>query len=224
MDGKPYTAGHHAATLRRHFWCEHLGLIEAQPVDGKDDPNVQTPTVCMNDEYSSEEWDFVADPLSGRVWDLWTSQATTNTDIYRHLFRADPDNNIRTWKDYDSFAPRKTIKQGHLHDPHVPVEAVRKELDKIRGHLAWMPLDFLCEEEMAERGLQVNQYTEVSSNNHSCGCEIANAMRSECLYLSRMDHARVSEALFAMHLSPVARVSWAIGMGAESTFSILGIS
>jgi len=33
-------------------------------------------------------------------------------------------------------------------------------LDKIRGHLVWMALDFLCEEEMAERGLQVNQYTE----------------------------------------------------------------
>jgi phospholipase D1/2 len=163
MDGKPYTAGHHAATLRRHLWREHLGLIEAQPVDGKDDPNAQPPTVCMNDTYSGEEWDFVADPLADSVWDLWTKQASTNTDIYRHLFRADPDNIIKSWKDYDEFAPRKTIKQGHLHDPHMPVEVVRKELDKIRGHLVWMPLDFLCDEEMAERGMQVNAYTEVSS-------------------------------------------------------------
>jgi phospholipase D1/2 len=162
MDGKPFTAGHHAATLRRHLWREHLGLIEAQPVDAKDDPNAQPPTICMNDTYSGEEWDFVADPLSDQVWDLWTKQATTNTEIYRHLFRADPDNNIKTWKDYDTFAPRKTIKQGHLHDPHMPVEMIRKEMDKIRGHLVWMPLDFLCEEEMAERGMQVNAYTEVS--------------------------------------------------------------
>ncbi len=162
MDGKPYTAGHHAATLRRHLWREHLGMIEAQPVDGKDDPNAQPPTVCMNDDYSGEEWEFVADPLGDALWEKWTGQATVNTEIYRHLFRADPDNHIRTWKDYDSFAPRKTIKQGHLHDPHMPVKLVREEMDKIRGHLVWMPLDFLSEEVMAEKGMQVNAYTEVS--------------------------------------------------------------
>ncbi|KAK5044522.1 hypothetical protein LTR84_010733 [Exophiala bonariae] len=162
MDGKPYQAGHHAATLRRHLWREHLGIIEAQEVDGSNDPNAQPPTVCPNDSYSGEEWDFVADPLGDAVWEKWTSQATTNTEVYRHLFRADPDNNIKTWKDYDSFAPRKTIKQGHLHDPHMPAELIRQEMDKIRGHLVWMQLDFLCEEEMAEKGIQVNSMTEAS--------------------------------------------------------------
>ena len=43
---------------------------------------------------------------------------------------------------------------------NMPVAQVKKELDKIRGHLVWMPLDFLCEAEMAEKGLQVNSYTE----------------------------------------------------------------
>lgn len=162
MDGKPYQAGFHAATLRRHIWREHLGIIEAQGPDASEDPNAQPPTVCMNDDYSGEEWEFVADPLGDALWDKWKTQATVNTDIYRHLFRADPDDHIKTWKDYDDFAPRKTIKQGHLHDPHMPAAMVRKELDKIRGHLVWMPLDFLCEENMAERGMQVNAYTEVS--------------------------------------------------------------
>jgi phospholipase D1/2 len=163
MDGKPFQAGFHAATLRRHIWREHLGMIEAQTADASEDPNAQPPTVCMNEDCSGqEEWEFVADPLGDAVWEKWTSQATVNTDVYRHLFRADPDNNIKTWKDYDNFAPRKTVKQGHLHDPHMPAEMVRKELDKIRGHLVWMPLDFLCEESMAERGMQVNAYTEVS--------------------------------------------------------------
>ncbi|KAI1612833.1 phospholipase D [Exophiala viscosa] len=162
MDGKPFQAGHHAATLRRHLWREHLGLIEAQEVDASKDPNAQPPTECLNDDYSGqEEYEFVADPLGDKVWDLWTQQATTNTDIYRHLFRADPDNHIKTWKDYDEFAPRHAnFKQGHLHDPHMPADLVRKELDKIRGHLVWMPLDFLCNENMAERGLQINSYTE----------------------------------------------------------------
>lgn len=162
MDGQPFKAGYHAASLRRHLWREHLGLIEAQQLDASKDPNAQPPTVAMNEDYSGDEWDFVADPLSDQVWDLWTKQATVNTDQYRYLFRADPDNAIKTWKDYDSFAPHKSVKQGHLYDAYMPVKQVREELDKIRGHLVWMALDFLCEEEMAEKGLQVNSYTEVS--------------------------------------------------------------
>ena len=37
---------------------------------------------------------------------------------------------------------------------------VRSKLDQIKGHLVWMPLDFLKDVEMAEKGLQVNSYTE----------------------------------------------------------------
>lgn len=162
MDGKPYQAGYHAATLRRHLWREHLGLIEAQELDATNDPNAQPPNVAMNDEYSGEEWDAVADPLNDQLWDLWCGQATKNTDVYRYLFRADPDDNIQTWHDYDTFTPKNSVKQGHLHDPFMPVETVKKEMDKIRGHLVWMPLNFLCKEQMAKVGLQVNSYTEVS--------------------------------------------------------------
>ncbi len=161
MDGKPFQAGHHAATLRRHIWREHLGLIEAQELNATSDPNAQPPTDCPNDVGSGEECEFVADPLADRLWNLWTSQATTNTEVYRQLFRADPDDNIKSFPDYDGFAPKKSIKQGHLHDKFVPVEEVRRKLDQIRGHLVWMPLDFLKDAEMAEKGMQVNQYTEV---------------------------------------------------------------
>ncbi|KAF7503032.1 hypothetical protein GJ744_004708 [Endocarpon pusillum] len=160
MDGKPFQAGHHAATLRRHLWREHLGLIEAQPLNADKDPNAQPPTDCPNDVGSGKEFEFVADPLGDEVWDLWKTQATTNTEIYRQLFRADPDDHITSFEDYDGFAPKKCIKQGHLHDKFIPVEEVRKKLDQVRGHLVWMPLDFLKDAEMAEKGLQVNQYTE----------------------------------------------------------------
>jgi phospholipase D1/2 len=40
------------------------------------------------------------------------------------------------------------------------ITELKKELDRIKGHLVWMPLDFLCEAEMAEKGLQVNSITE----------------------------------------------------------------
>ena len=37
---------------------------------------------------------------------------------------------------------------------------MRAKLDQIKGHLVWMPLEFLSEVQMAEAGLQVNQWTE----------------------------------------------------------------
>jgi phospholipase D1/2 len=172
MNGQPYQAGYHAATLRRHLWREHLGLIEAQELDASKDPNAQPPNVCANDVGSGEEFEFVADPLGDKVWDLWTSQATKNTEIYRQLFHADPDDHIKCFDDYESFAPHKSIKQGHLYDKFAPAEAVRKKLDEIRGHLVLMPLDFLKDAEMAEKGLQVNQFTEVRLDRYDCPARI----------------------------------------------------
>lgn len=93
MDGQPFKAGHHAATLRRLLWREHLGLLPAQGLDPTDDPNAQPPDVCPNDVMEGPEFGFVADPLSDKVWDMWTTSATKNTEIFRHLFRADPDDN-----------------------------------------------------------------------------------------------------------------------------------
>lgn len=164
MDGQPYHAGHHAATLRRMLWREHLGLLPPQDLDGSKDPNAQPPGDGVNDNLEGEEYEFVADPLSDKVWNMWTGNADTNTQVFRDLFHADPDNSVRTFEDYQNFTPNpkkdKEHKQGHLYDMNMPVAQVKKELDKIRGHLVWMPLDFLCEAEMAEKGLQVNSYTE----------------------------------------------------------------
>ncbi|KAL9610790.1 MAG: hypothetical protein Q9167_004522 [Letrouitia subvulpina] len=161
MDGRPFKAGHHAATLRRLLWREHLGLLPAQTLDAKDDPNAQPPDVCPNNIMEGSEYEFVADPMSDQVWNMWTGNADTNTQIFRHLFRADPDNNIKNFDDYEAFLPRHNkFKQGHLHDPFMPADEVRQKLDQIKGHLVWMPLDFLCDAEMAEKGLQVNAYTE----------------------------------------------------------------
>lgn len=162
MNGKPYRAARLAATLRRQLWREHLGLLPAQDYDASAEPNARPPNVCLNKVLEGAEDEFVADPLSDSVWDTWTGQATVNTDMYRVLFRADPDDNIKTFEDYDKFYPRGSRKQGHLFDPYMPVAEVREKLDRIKGHLVWLPLEFLSEAEMAEPGLAVNQITEVS--------------------------------------------------------------
>lgn len=162
MNGEPYRAARFAATLRRHLWREHLGLLLPQEYDASNNPNAQPPDDCPNSNGEGPEYDFVTDPLSEELWETWTTQATTNTEVFRFLFRADPDDNIKTFEDYDQFAPRKSIKQGHLHDPFLPNDVIHENLDKIRGHLVWMPFDFLKDAEMAEPGLSVNQVTVVS--------------------------------------------------------------
>lgn len=164
MDGKPYRASRLAHDLRSILWREHMGLLPPQSLNATDDPNAQPPGESPNDVLPGAERDFVTDPLSDDLWKEWCERASTNTSVFRDLFHADPDDKILTFDDYDHFTPNpkmdKDHKQGHLYDMNRPVAEVRRELDRIKGHLVWMPLKFLENAEMAEKGLQVNAYTE----------------------------------------------------------------
>ncbi|KAK7996545.1 Peroxisomal targeting signal receptor [Apiospora arundinis] len=162
MDGQQTKVGRHAATLRRYLWREHLGLLPPQELDAKDDVNAMPPGDQFPQNYHDQEetYKFVEDPLSDELWDMWTGNATKNTEIFRHLFHADPDDHVKTFKDYDTFLPPKGVKAGHIFDRFLPPDDVRSKLDQIKGHLVWMPLDFLKDDNMAETGLQVNQITE----------------------------------------------------------------
>lgn len=165
MDGKPYKAARLAHELRSSLWREHMGLLPPQTLDASDDPNAQPPSEnSRNDYLPGPEADFVSDPLSPKLWEEWTNRATVNTEVFRTLFHADPDDNILTFDDYDSFTPNpkadKDHKQGHLYDKIRPVKEIRAELDRVKGHLVWMQLKFLENAELAERGLQVNSFTE----------------------------------------------------------------
>lgn len=67
---------------------------------------------------------------------------------------------VKTFEDYDLFLPPKGVKAGHIFDRMQDPIEIRKKLDKVKGHLVWMPLEFLKDANMAETGLQVNQITE----------------------------------------------------------------
>lgn len=67
---------------------------------------------------------------------------------------------VKTFEDYDKFLPPKGVKAGHIYDKVMPDKEIRAKLDDIKGHLVWMPLDFLKDAPMAEKGLQVNSWTE----------------------------------------------------------------
>ncbi|KAI0198117.1 phospholipase D/nuclease [Astrocystis sublimbata] len=162
MDGQVYEAGRHAATLRRYLWREHMGLLPPQDNDASNDPNAQPP----GDDSPNDIWDrddsykFVEDPMSDALWEQWTGSATTNTEIFRHLFHADPDDYVKTFDDYNTFLPPKEVPAGHIFDRFMPTADIRQKLDQIKGHLVWMPLDYLKDANMAETGLQVNTWTE----------------------------------------------------------------
>lgn len=162
MDGQPYEAGYHAAALRRFLWREHLGLLPPQELDAKDDINAQPPSVnAENDVFDKDDsWEFVADPLSDELWDMWMGNAQKNTKIFRNVFHADPDDHIKNFDDYDRYLPPKGVKAGHIYDQFMPPEEARAKLSQVKGHLVCMPMEFLRDAEMAERGLQVNSWTE----------------------------------------------------------------
>lgn len=93
MDGQPFEAGRHAATLRRLLWREHLGLLPPQDLNADGDINAQPPgDDSPNDPFDKDDsYKFVEDPLSEDLWKMWTDNATKNTEVFRHLFHADPD-------------------------------------------------------------------------------------------------------------------------------------
>ncbi|KAI2641249.1 phospholipase D/nuclease [Xylaria nigripes] len=162
MDGQSFEAGKHAATLRRYLWREHMGLLSSQTHDASDDPNAQPPGEDSPNDIrdGDESYRFVEDPLSDELWEQWTTNATKNTVIFRHLFHADPDDHIRTFDDYLTYLPPKGVHPGHIFDRFLPPDDIRKKLDEVKGHLVWMPLDYLKDAQMAEMGLQVNPWTE----------------------------------------------------------------
>lgn len=67
---------------------------------------------------------------------------------------------VKTFDDYNTFLPPKGVKAGHIFDRMMDPKDVRQKLDKVKGHLVFMSLDFLKDANMAETGLQVNSVTE----------------------------------------------------------------
>ena len=67
---------------------------------------------------------------------------------------------VKTFDDYNLYLPPKGVKPGHIFDRFIPAKDIREKLDQVKGHLVWMPLDYLKDANMAETGLQVNSWTE----------------------------------------------------------------
>lgn len=180
MNGAPFTASKFAASLRRHIFRKHLGLIPDQRWD-RPDQNFQPVDKSPNAyDWNSHHDRLVADPLSPSFLHLWSSTASTNTEIFSRAFHPVPNDKVRTWEAYRDFfskhfinpgAEKKEseslegkVEYGHIVREEFPggVREVREWLGKIRGTLVDMPLDFLVEvDDIAKEGLQLNSLMDV---------------------------------------------------------------
>jgi phospholipase D1/2 len=182
MAGRPWQANQFAASLRRQLFRKHLGLIRAQDMQ-RPDPNFEPVGIPNQYDWGSPEDNIVADPLSDAFQSLWNSRARTNTEMFRKVFHAVPDDTVRNWNDYKEFyeyyfqkgdAPANGPKTeqkparymwGHVvRDDFSPgaagVREVKELLSRVKGTLVEMPLMFLIEEDIAKEGPSLNALTE----------------------------------------------------------------
>jgi phospholipase D1/2 len=181
MDGRPYGASKFATTLRRQLMRKHLGLIYPQNMEHPD-RNFMPAGVPNEYDFGSTEDMLVADPLSPNFLNFWNIRARTNTDAFARVFRPVPDDNVRTWKDYEQFYEKYFYDADGVADGKKPqgdakylwghvvrenfssgpdgVREVKDVLSTIKGTLVEMPLLFLIEEDIAREGLSLNALTE----------------------------------------------------------------
>ncbi|TKA62027.1 hypothetical protein B0A55_10961, partial [Friedmanniomyces simplex] len=184
MAGRPWRARKFAASLRRHIFRKHLGLLPIQHID-RPDANFMPLGEPNNYDWGSREDYAVMDPLSPQFRDLWQGTAATNTAAFAKAFHPIPADNVKNWKQYDDFYERffkvdeaeankkgkdagrpSTWKYGHVvAEEFSPGERglveLKEVLSRIRGSLVEMPLLFLKEEDIAKEGLGLNALTEV---------------------------------------------------------------
>jgi phospholipase D1/2 len=180
MNGTSYTAARFAASLRRQIFRKHLGLLPFQDPTKPDDNFLPVDKKANSYDWGSDFDKLVEDPLSPEFEALWTSTARTNTEVFEKVFRPVPTNAVRNWEQYHDYygkyfippAPKEGEKAedmkspyryGHVFKESFPggVQEVKAELEKVRGTLVDMPLDFLVEVgNLAKEGFSYNSLTE----------------------------------------------------------------
>jgi len=158
MAGKDWKAGKFSATLRRHLFKEHLGLLDetkhVNKVNNHDNYTTTSypPPFTVDDQEISEADHIVEDPASDEFfYNTWDRTATINTEAFRTVFHCVPDDTVTNWKEYAAFVPdKKVIPTGHIFDPNkITLKEVEENLNKVKGHLVHFPLQFMINETLS---------------------------------------------------------------------------
>lgn len=100
-----------AASLRRRLFREHLGIL---PPDHYDNISSNSHPLPAENEYDwdSHEDRLVEDPLSPEFWNLLSTTAQRNTEIFRNVFHSVPDDGgIQSpMQDVNASSHRPTIR------------------------------------------------------------------------------------------------------------------
>ncbi|KAJ5488689.1 hypothetical protein N7539_003579 [Penicillium diatomitis] len=182
MNGQPWMASRFAASLRRELFRKHLGLLAPQDYS-RPSASCQPPGSPEHFDLDCPESQVVADPLSDTLQSLWNSRAHTNTEVFRKVFHAVPDDVVRNWATYkefyeyyfhkadqqaegkEAFSRPPRFQWGHVvRDDFAPgaegATQVKELLSQVKGTLVEMPLMFLTEEDIAKEGVTLNDLTE----------------------------------------------------------------
>ena len=182
MNGQPWMASRFAASLRRELFRKHLGLLPPQDYK-RPNGSFEPPGVPDHFDLDCPESMVVADPLSDTLQSLWNTRAHTNTEVFRKVFHAVPDDNVRNWATYKEFyeyyfhgadkeaegkdgqARPPRFQWGHVvRDDFAPgaegAAQVKELLSQVKGNLVEMPLMFLIEEDIAKEGITLNELTQ----------------------------------------------------------------
>ncbi|KAI1647922.1 phospholipase D/nuclease [Daldinia loculata] len=189
MNGRPFTASRFATSLRRQLYRKHLGLLPDQRWDQPDANWTPVDRDPQQYDWGSPSDRLVEDPMSEDFWRLWTETARTNTEVFSKVFHPVPNDQVRTWEQYDDFFSRhfsipgseeenerrhkrdeeeegqqqSKVEYGHVVREEFPggVAEVKDWLSRVRGTLVEMPLEFLIEvEDLAKNGLSLNAFTD----------------------------------------------------------------
>jgi phosphatidylserine/phosphatidylglycerophosphate/cardiolipin synthase-like enzyme len=83
-----------------------------------------------------EDEEYLRDPLSTEFNQIWKIRAKENTEFYRHVFRAYPDDEIQSIRDKQDFETQAKVEDYDL------------LAEDIKGHLVEFPLNFLRNEDL----------------------------------------------------------------------------
>lgn len=175
MDGQPWTASRFGASLRRELFRKHLGLLPPQD-HRRAGADFEPAGVPNRFDFDTPESQVVADPLAYTLQSLWNTRSKTNTEVFRRVFHAVPDDTVRNWATYKEFygyyfnankdqgRPAR-YGWGHVVRDDFPpgpegARQVKELLSQVKGTLVEMPLMFLIEEDVAKSGLTLNDWTE----------------------------------------------------------------
>jgi len=170
ISNKKWPVSPFASSLRRRLIREHLGLLPPDYVDHVTQNSHPLPATNQYDWGSKEDL-LVQDPLSPDFWRVLNGTAKTNTEVFRDVFHAVPDdggisakrfmltNLVRTTEEYDNFVTKTEVD--HVADYSMPLSYIVNRLSEVRGHVVEMPLHYMENVQLIAPGinLEINAVT-----------------------------------------------------------------